>query len=114
MTFRRGHIYRVQLPDVEEDKSALLVSSNVVSDHLKPVVVQVTSTLRLRGFPTCVELRQGEGGLTVLSYALCHAVHTLEHDNIDDEPIGGMISARKMVEVEHAIRRALDLEDIAA
>lgn len=112
MIVRRGHIYLVRLPRVEEKKPALVVSSDVMNEFLKPIVVQVTTTDRIRVFPTFVRLRAGEGGLPADSYALCHELHTLDDDLIDDEAIG-RISVTRMVEVERAIRHALDLEEAA-
>lgn len=113
MTVRRGHIYLVQLPHVERDKTALVVSSNVVNEFLKPVVVQVTTTDRIRSLPTFVKLSAGEGGLTSDSYALCHELHTLDDEFIDDDPIGSMIPIPRMVEVERALKHVLDLDEAA-
>jgi mRNA-degrading endonuclease toxin of MazEF toxin-antitoxin module len=87
----------------------LVVSSDPISEFMKPIVVQVTSSLRLRGFPTAVLLREGEGGLMRESYALCHEIHTLDHRHFSEDPIGPRIPIPRLVEVELAIRHALDL-----
>src|SRR5690242_10656756 len=65
-------------PEIRSPKLVLVVSSNNVNEFLKPVVVQVTSTVRIRTFPTVVELRPGEGGVNRVSFVLCHQVTTLD------------------------------------
>lgn len=110
MTWRRGCIYYAKLPDVpDEDKTVLVVSPDYINEFMKPIVVQVTSRPRIRTFDTHVELRAGEGGLEKNSYALCHQIATLGIDMIDDTPLGGPISPRKIVEVNRALAEALDL-----
>jgi len=87
----------------------LVVSADLVSEYLGPVVVQVTRTPRIRMLPTFVELRAGQGELEDNSYALCHEIATVDDLMIDDTPLGGPISPRKIAEVNRAIAEALDL-----
>jgi mRNA-degrading endonuclease toxin of MazEF toxin-antitoxin module len=94
---------------VDEEKTALVVSSDVVNQALKPVVVQVTSTDRYRALPTFVPLSAGEGGLMRDIFALCHEIHTLDPEHINPEPLGNMIPMPRLVQVEAALARALDL-----
>jgi mRNA-degrading endonuclease toxin of MazEF toxin-antitoxin module len=108
--WQRGCIYLSAISDVPDElKTVLVVSSDPVSEFMKPIVVQVTSTHRVRRFDTDVELRAGEGGLDKNSYALCHQIATLTPDAISTTPLGRPISPRKMVEVNNAISLALDL-----
>ena len=76
---------------------------------MRPIVVQVTSRSRIRTFDTDVRLRAGEGGLEKNSWALCHQIATVSDGDIETEPLGKPISARKMVEVNQALAAALDL-----
>lgn len=110
MSVQRGCIYRARFPTLSAERPALVVSSDLVSQYLKPVVVQVTSRERVRTLPTFVRLAAGEGGLIRDSFALCHEIHTLDSDLLSDEPLGPRIPLMRLVEVEQAIRRALDLE----
>ena len=110
MAWQRGRIYYSKLPDTgEERKTVLVVSAEAVSEFLSPIVVQVTSTPRIRVLPSFVELRAGEGGLERNSYALCHEIATVDDSVIDDQPLGPAISPRKIAEVNRALAEALDL-----
>jgi mRNA-degrading endonuclease toxin of MazEF toxin-antitoxin module len=110
LTWRRGCIYRAKLPDVpDEEKTVLVVSAEHIGEFMKPIVVQVTSSARIRTIDTAVELRAGEGGLERNSYALCHQIATLEDDMIEETPLGAPISPGKLVEVNRALAEALDL-----
>lgn len=112
---RRGFIHLAHLPEVSEPKLVLIVSADLVTEHLRPIVVQVTSTARLRGLPTTVELRPGEGGVDYTSYVLCHQINALDSDTVDDDPIGPRLPDRRLVQVEEALLRALDIDvDLAA
>jgi mRNA-degrading endonuclease toxin of MazEF toxin-antitoxin module len=113
LTVLRGHIYLATLPGVEGERPVLVVSSNLVNSLLKPIVVQVTSVERERSLTTFVVLEAGEGGLWRRSYALCHEIHTLDADDLGDEPLGLMISWRRLAEVERALSRALGLPEVA-
>jgi len=107
---RRGYIYDGFLRDLPDDpKPVLIVSSDAVNRGLQPVVVQVTTTERVRLLPTYVELQPGEGGVHERSYVLCHEIATLEDEDISEEPWGPMIPAQKLVAVERALMTALDI-----
>jgi mRNA-degrading endonuclease toxin of MazEF toxin-antitoxin module len=106
---QRGYIYYARLPDVDKPKMALVVSADFVNEFLQPVVVQVTSKDRIRVFPTDVRLRPPEGGVSELSYALCHEIATLDDDVIEPEPVGRRLSDATMIEVERALQLALGI-----
>jgi mRNA-degrading endonuclease toxin of MazEF toxin-antitoxin module len=106
----RGFIYKVTFPDVVQKKTALVVSLDILGEFLKPVVVQVTGTNRIRTIiDTVVQLRAGEAGLTENSYALCHEIWTLGPDLFDPEPLGQALDPLRMAQVDAALGFALDL-----
>jgi mRNA-degrading endonuclease toxin of MazEF toxin-antitoxin module len=107
---RRGFIHLVRFPGVEEPKTALVVSTDLVNEHLRPVVVQVTKRDKLRPLPTVVRLRAGEGGLDVNSYALCHELLTPPDDFISPDPLGKQLEPLRMAEIDEALAFALDLD----
>jgi mRNA-degrading endonuclease toxin of MazEF toxin-antitoxin module len=106
---RRGFIHLVKFPGLEEPKTALVVSTDLVNEFLRAVVVQVTKTDRLREIPTTVRLRAGEGGLDVNSYALYHELLTPPDNAISPEPLGGPLDPLRMAEIDRALAFALDL-----
>jgi mRNA-degrading endonuclease toxin of MazEF toxin-antitoxin module len=103
----------VRFPGLDEPKTALVVSANLVNEFLRAVVVQVTRTDRLREIPTVVRLRAGEGGLRDNSYALCHELLTPPDGAIEREPLGGPLTGARMVDIDQALRFALDLDPAA-
>lgn len=95
------------LPEVGR-KPVLVVSARVVTVALRPIVARITSIARARSIPTAVELDDGEvTGLTSRSWVICHDLATLVAD-APPEAIGRLSPAR-MLEVEAALRAALDL-----
>lgn len=73
-----------------------------------PIVVRVTSRWRVRNVPTSVELDAGEASLPEVSWVLCHELHTLPATFLDEDAVGELSFAR-MLEVDAALKRALDL-----
>lgn len=107
MKIIRGDVYFAALPGAG-DKAVLVLSSQPVNDALRsPIVCQVTRTDRPRTLDTHVFLAAGEAGLPDDSHALCHHLVTLDADDFRRRL--GTLSAAAMVEVENALRRALDL-----
>ena len=107
MTVARGSVWFVDIPGVG-DKPALVVSWRPIQAALDAAIVaRVTSRVRRRTLPTAVPIDAGEGGLQEAGHVLCHDLFTI--------PLGrfrrraGTLSAARMLEVEDALRRALDL-----
>jgi mRNA-degrading endonuclease toxin of MazEF toxin-antitoxin module len=107
---QRGYIYDGFLRDVPDDpKPVLVVSGDAVNRGMQPIVVQVTTTERVRALPTYVVLEPGEGGVTEQSWVLCHQLATLEDEDLAERPWGPMIPHQKLIEVERALMNALDI-----
>jgi mRNA interferase MazF len=107
MEIVRGGIYFANFPGVG-DRTVLVVSWDAINAGLRSAIVcQVTKTERERNLPTFVRLPAGAGGVEADSYILCHEIVTLDAQDFRREV--GMIPTPILVEVEEALRRALDL-----
>ena len=103
----RGGVYYARTAEGGE-RPVVVVSSDVVSNAMrKPVVCEVTTTVRERMLPTAVRLPAGEAGLDRDSFALCHEIATVRADRLRREI--GVLPAERMSEIENALRVALDL-----
>ena len=105
---RRAHIYWVRVPDEPGGKRrpALVVSPDVRNRLANDVIVVPLSSV-LRDAPTHVRLRTREGGLQRPSVAKCEQITTLRRERLLPHPLGGGLSAARMIEVEKAILRAI-------
>ena len=107
MSFTRGAVWFVELPGVG-DKPALIVSWQPIQKALgTAIVARITSAEKRRSLPTAVQVEAGEGGLERSSVVLCHDLFTIDRGLFRRH--AGTLSVRKMLEVEDALRRALDL-----
>ena len=107
MSFSRGSVWFVDVPDVG-DKPALIVSWQPIQQALgSAIVARITSAEKKRSLPTAIRLEPGEAGLERPSFVLCHDLVTLDRDHF--RRFSGMVSARRMLEVEDGLRQALDL-----
>ncbi len=104
---RRGDVCWAQLPGLGR-KPVLIVSARVVTLALRPIVARITSIERERSIPTAVRLEEGEiAGFPASSWIICHDLFTLL--TADGLERVGTVSARRMVDVEDALRAALAL-----
>ena len=107
MSFSRGAVWFVAIPDVG-DKPALIVSWQSVNQALDAAIVaRITSIEKRRRLPTAVPLSAGEGGLDKPGYVLCHDLFTI--DRALFRRYSGHLSAPRLLEVEAALKKALDL-----
>jgi mRNA-degrading endonuclease toxin of MazEF toxin-antitoxin module len=107
MEILRGGIYFAALPNVG-DKAVLVLSWDAINVGLRsPIVCQVTTRERERSLPTFVPLPAGAAGIEADSYILCHELVTLDAEDFRREV--GMVPPAILVQVEDALRRALDL-----
>jgi len=104
---RRGSLYFADL-DGLGDKRVLVVSWDAINQGMRsPIVCLVTPTARARALPTDVHIPAGVGGMELDSWVLCHEISTLDEDDFRREI--GELPAPLLVDVEAALRRALDL-----
>jgi len=102
---RRGEICIVRL---DKDRPALIISNDALNRHALDIcVVPVTSVERGR-FSLRIPLAAGEGGLKKNSWAKCDQVTTLDRTLVRYPPLG-RLSGERLLEIEKAIKIALDL-----
>jgi mRNA interferase MazF len=107
VSFTRGAVWFVEIPGVG-DKPGLIVSWQPIQDALDAAVVaRITSAAKRRSLPTAVALDTGEAGLEQPGFVLCHDLFTIDRDLF--RRYAGSLSAPRLLEVEDALRRALDL-----
>lgn len=107
MSFTRGAVWFVEIPRLG-DKPALIVSWQPIQQALDAAIVaRITSAEKQRSLPTAVPLESGDAGLDRPGYILCHDLVTLDRDAF--RRYSGAIAPGKLLEVEEALRRALDL-----
>jgi len=100
---RRGYIY---LAHLDKLGPVLVISPNVRNELANDVLFVPCST-NLSTAPTHVRLRRGEGGLPEASVLKCEQITTLHKDDVRAQALGGPLVARKVLEVERAILRAI-------
>jgi mRNA-degrading endonuclease toxin of MazEF toxin-antitoxin module len=107
VSFTRGAVWFVDIPGVG-DKPALIVSWQPIQDALKAAIVaRITSVGKKRALPTAIPLDAGDAGLEHPGYVLCHDLFTVDRDLFRRH--AGTLTPGKLLEVEAALRRALDL-----
>jgi len=108
---KRGEIYLVSLPAQPKDIKArpAIILSLDVRNRLAGDVIVVPITTTLRPSPTHVELPKGEGGLDQISMAKCEQITTLEKSFLIRGPFSGVISSRKIDDIEKAIQIAIGM-----
>jgi mRNA-degrading endonuclease toxin of MazEF toxin-antitoxin module len=107
VSFSRGAVWFVDIPGVG-DKPALIVSWQPIQQALHAAIVaRITSVQKRRALPTAVALNAGEAGLDQAGHVLCHDLFTIERSLF--RRYAGHLSPAKLLAVEDALRRALDL-----
>jgi mRNA-degrading endonuclease toxin of MazEF toxin-antitoxin module len=107
VSFARGAVWFVEIPGAG-DKPALIVSWQPIQSALAAAIVaRITSVEKARSLPTVVRLEGGETGLTQPGYVLCHDLFTIDRSYF--RRFTGMLPPSKLVEVEEALKTALDL-----
>lgn len=107
MSFARGAVWFVAIPEVG-DKPALIVSWQLIQRALNAAIVaRISSVEKRRSLPTAVQLDAGEAGLDRGGYVLCHDLFTIDRDLF--RRYTGTLSPARLIEVEGALRHALDL-----
>jgi mRNA interferase MazF len=115
MTVQRGQIYFVDLNPVKGreqggQRPVLVISTNEIND-LPLVVTVVVGTKGAnvrRDYSTNVRVPIEESGLPLETVFLCFQVRALDASRFSSKP-AGVLSAKKMAEVENAIRHCLGL-----
>jgi mRNA-degrading endonuclease toxin of MazEF toxin-antitoxin module len=100
-------VWFVDIPGVG-DKPALVVSWRPIQQALgAAIVARITSRTKRRTLPTAVPLERGEAALADGGFVLCHDLFTIDLARFRRQ--SGSLSTGRMLDVEDALRRALDL-----
>ena len=102
---RRGRVYWARL---DKRRPVLVLSPDYRNERASDVIVVPCSTV-IRSAPTHVLLRRREGGVPNASMLKCEQLTTLPRSDLELEPLGASLSARRMAEVERAVLRAIGI-----
>ena len=106
----RGHLYWIRVPDEPGGKKRpALVLSNDVRNRLAADVIVVPLSGTIRPAPTHVRIRRREGGVPRTSVIKAEHITTISKSRLVSGPLGGPLSARRMVQVEKAVLAAIDV-----
>jgi mRNA-degrading endonuclease toxin of MazEF toxin-antitoxin module len=101
----RGDLWVGDFPDYGT-RPAIIVTRNAMIPYLANLTV-VTTTTRIRGWETEVELTPESHGLSKLSVASCHNILTVKKDYFIRRL--GKLDIDTMNAIDEAIKLALDL-----
>lgn len=110
---KRGELWMASLDPTRGSEQAgtrpvLVLQADSFNVFLRTaVVVPFTSNLNWAGYPFCVEVAVGEGGLTGDSVALCHQAPTIDKTRLVRRM--GQVSDATLNQVEQALCVAVDL-----
>ena len=102
---RRGEVYLVKL---DKARPALVLSVDALNKYALDVCLVPITTKQHGQFSMRVPLKSGNGGLAYDCWAKCDQVTTLEKRLLHSKPLG-MISVRKLQEIEEQVKVALGL-----
>jgi mRNA interferase MazF len=88
MMVKRGEIWLANLNPVQGSEQAgtrpaLIFQNDQINRYTSTVlVIPPTTNLRRSALPSCILLRQGEGGLASDSVALCHQLRAIDQTRL--------------------------------
>lgn len=102
---KRGEVYLMQL---DKNRPALIISSDVLNRHALDVCVVPITSVHHGQFSLRVAIAAGDGGLRRGSWAKCDQVTTLQKQSVIYPPLG-RLSATTLCRIEDGIKLALEL-----
>ena len=114
MNVKRGEVWHADLNPVRGSEQSgsrpMLIFQNDSLNNLVPTVVAIpfTSNLKRAGLPTCVQVSNGEGGLTADSIALCNQLRVIDKCRLQRKL--GTVSADTMYDVETSVLYTLGIQ----
>lgn len=107
MTVSRGEIWLADLNPTQGSEQSgtrpvLIFQNNSINRFTSTfLTIPLTTNLRRASLPTCVLVRQGDGGLDKDSVALCHQLRVLDRLRLKRQL--GVISAKTMATIESRV-----------
>lgn len=104
MTVKRGDIWLADLNPIRGSEQAgtrpvLVFQNNAINEFTTTVLaIPLTTNLRRAALPSCVQITEGEGGLSSDSVALCHQLRVLDKSRLIHKI--GTVVANTIAEVE--------------
>lgn len=104
MTVKRGDIWLADLNPIRGSEQAgtrpvLVFQNNAINEFTTTVLaIPLTTNLRRAALPSCVQIAEGEGGLSSDSVALCHQLRVLDKSRFIHKI--GTVGANTIAEVE--------------
>ena len=104
MTAKRGEIWYAELNPIRGSEQAglrpvLVVQNDTINRFTTTLIaVPFTTNLRRAALPSCVQIAEGEGGLTADSVLLCHQLRALDQSRMRDKL--GEVSEETMAAVD--------------
>lgn len=104
MTVKRGDIWLADLNPIRGSEQAgtrpvLVFQNDAINGFTTTVLaIPLTTNLRRAALPSCVQIAQGEGGLSSDSVALCHQLRVLDKSRLIHKI--GTVGAKTIAEVE--------------
>jgi mRNA interferase MazF len=102
---RRGEVCLI---DLDKERPALVLSSDILNAHSLDVCILPISTAEHKAFSLRPKLKAGEAGLKYESWVKCDQPTTVEKDLVVYPPLG-TLSTASMQKVEAAVKASLDL-----
>ncbi len=107
MTVRRGEVWLADLNPTRGSEQAgtrpvIIFQNNSINRFTSTfLTIPLTTNLRRASLPTCVLVRQGEGGLSKDSVALCHQLRVLDGARLKRRL--GSVSAETMAAIQSRV-----------
>lgn len=93
---------------LDKERPGLVISSDALNIHSLDVCVVPISTAEHKAFSLKPKLKAGEGGLDKDSWVKCDQITTIEKTRAVYPPLGSL-SRNSLVQIEEAVKRALEL-----
>lgn len=107
MSFNRGDVWLANLNPIQGSEQAgtrpviIFQESTLAKFTTTIIAIPVTSNLRRAALPTCVQIAQGEGGLSQDSVALCHQIRALDRTRLFKKL--GQLESNTVIDLETTI-----------
>jgi mRNA-degrading endonuclease toxin of MazEF toxin-antitoxin module len=108
MTVSRGEVYLVSLPGQTKPRPAVVLTADWLSEYALDVTVAPLTSVARSNFPTRVEVSVGEGDVRIRSWIKCDQLTTIPKAMLAGRAFG-KLSSKTLLEVERAVRLALNM-----
>lgn len=110
---RRGQVWLVSFDptighEIKKTRPALVIQNDLANKHSPiTIVAAITSRSGETTYPTDVQLRKGEGGLTADSVALLNQIRSIDRQRLVKRL--GVVKSASMEKVDYALALSLEI-----